>query len=306
MNLTPINQLNLFGFEDELKDLVRLYKQNKLPNKILFSGQKGSGKATLAYHLINKILSENEEYPYDLENYQINDNNRSFKLIQNSTNPNFHLIDLFPEKKNIDINQIRNLINNLNKSSFNNKPRFVLIDNIEFLNKSSINALLKNLEEPNENIYFILINSGKKILDTLKSRCLNFKISFSNAKAFEISNKLLGKDLLEIVNKSLINYYITPGNILNLIKFSTENDLDLKNLDLKDFLIILIKNGYYKKDTPIKYLIYDFFEFFIRNYSNHSYSNNHNYFLKRINELKKYNLDDESFFIEFETKLLNV
>ena len=306
MNLTPINQLNLFGFEDELKDLVRLYKQNKLPNKILFSGQKGSGKATLAYHLINKILSENEEYPYDLENYQINDNNRSFKLIQNSTNPNFHLIDLFPEKKNIDINQIRNLINNLNKSSFNNKPRFVLIDNIEFLNKSSINALLKNLEEPNENIYFILINSGKKILNTLKSRCLNFKISFSNAKAFEISNKLLGKDLLEIVNKSLINYYITPGNILNLIKFSTENDLDLKNLDLKDFLIILIKNGYYKKDTPIKYLIYDFFEFFIRNCSNNSNSNNYNYFLKRINDLKRYNLDDESFFIEFETKLLNV
>ena len=37
-------------------------------------------------------------------------------------------------KKTIDINQVRNLIQNLNKSSFNEKPRFVLIDNLEYLN----------------------------------------------------------------------------------------------------------------------------------------------------------------------------
>jgi DNA polymerase-3 subunit delta' len=78
-------------------------------------------------------------------------------------------------KKSIDINQIRNLILNLNKSSFNTKPRLVLIDNIELLNINSVNALLKIVEEPNENIYFILINN-KKILPTLKSRCLNYNI----------------------------------------------------------------------------------------------------------------------------------
>ena len=65
-------------------------------------------------------------------------------------------------EKNIDISQIRNLILNLSKSSFNNKPRFVLIDNIELLNNNSTNSLLKILEEPGENIYFILINNNKK------------------------------------------------------------------------------------------------------------------------------------------------
>ena len=58
----------------------------------------------------------------------------------NKSNLNF-LIDVNLENKFIDINQIRNLISNLNKSSLNNKPRFILIDNIEFLNVSSINAL---------------------------------------------------------------------------------------------------------------------------------------------------------------------
>ena len=306
MNLTPINQINLYGLENKLDDLYYLFKQNRLPNKILLSGQKGCGKATMAFHLINRILSENEEYSYNVKNYQINSKNKSFKLIQNFTNPNFHLVDILPEKKIIDINQIRSLILDLNKSSFNSKPRFVLIDNIEFLNLSSVNALLKILEEPNDNIYFILINNGKKILDTLKSRCLDFKISFSNAKSIEISNKLLEKNLFELINKNLINYYFTPGNVLNLIKFANENSLDLKDIDLKNFLIILINKCYYKKETTIKYLIYDFLELFIRNCSDYIYSNKYNYFLKRIHELKKYNLDDESFFIEFETKILNV
>ena len=77
----------------------------------------------------------------------------------------------------------------LNKSSFNSKPRFVLIDNIEYLNVNSINALLKTLEEPNEGIYFILINNNKYILPTLKSRCLNYKIFFTYNEILEITKK---------------------------------------------------------------------------------------------------------------------
>ena len=40
--------------------------------------------------------------------------------------------------------------------------------------------LLKILEEPSPNTYFILINNNKKVLPTLLSRCINFKISLSN------------------------------------------------------------------------------------------------------------------------------
>ena len=60
MNLTPDNQTSLYGLEYELLELISLYKKNKLPNKILLSGQKGVGKCTLAYHLSNYIFSNNE------------------------------------------------------------------------------------------------------------------------------------------------------------------------------------------------------------------------------------------------------
>ena len=52
--------------------LKNLYIQNKLPNQILLSGEKGVGKCTLAYHLINYILSADEDFSYDLKNFKIN------------------------------------------------------------------------------------------------------------------------------------------------------------------------------------------------------------------------------------------
>jgi DNA polymerase-3 subunit delta' len=142
MSLLSKNQLKLYGLEDYLNELINLYDDKKLPNKILLSGQKGIGKCTLAYHLINYILSKDEEFPYDLNSSSINRENRSYKLIQNGSNMNFALIDILTDKKNIDISQIRDLILILNKSSFNTKSRIVLIDNIEFLNINSVNALL--------------------------------------------------------------------------------------------------------------------------------------------------------------------
>ena len=305
MNLKPSNQTKIYGLENYLQDFIKLDNKNILPNKILLSGSKGVGKSTLAYHLINYSLSKNNDYSYDLKNFQINSDNKDFKLVNNNCNPNFDLIDIKNEKKNIDISQIRSLIEKLNKSSFNSKPRFVLIDNIEFLNTNSINALLKTLEEPNDNIHFILINNDKKVLSTLTSRCLSFKISLSNKQSKEIISHLIEDDLINFIDDDLLNYYLTPGKILNLINFAKNIEIDLKNLKLKNFLHILIEKKYYNKDIYIKEIIYDYIELFLYKQSSLILSNTYNKFLKRMNDVKNYNLDEESFFLYFKTKLLN-
>ena len=305
MNIRPETQLNLHGLDYFLNDLIKLYNDNKLPNKILFSGQKGLGKCTLAYHLINYILSQGEKYSYNNEKYEINLKNSSFKLIQNKSSMNFILVDIDANKKSIDITQIRNLIQNLRKFSLNDKPRFILIDNIEYLSKNSINALLKIIEEPSYNTYFILINNNKKVLSTLKSRCINYKIYLSSAESRQVCKKILDEDILNFINDDLIDYYITPGKILNLIKFSEENSIDLKKLTLKEFLVLLIEKSYYKKESSIKYFVNDFFELHLRKKISFEYQNFRNYFVKQINNIKNYNLDDESLFIEFKNKMLN-
>ncbi len=308
IKIEPISQMNLFGLNKYMLEMIKLYTNNNLPNKILFSGQKGLGKATLAFHFINFVLSQNEEYSYDCENFSINPENPSFKTILNKSNPNFILLDVELEKKFIDISQIRNLITNLNKSSFNLKPRFILIDNIEFLNINSINALLKILEEPSNNIHFILINNNKRILPTLLSRCLNFKISLSNKESFDIANKLLDNKINDFINKSIINYYMSPGNIYNLIFFANNNNYDLANTKLEYLIKKLIINKHYKKNDIIKFIIFDLIESYF-NKINFSFSSKitekYSYFIKRISETRKYNLDEETLFNEFEENLLN-
>jgi len=308
MNLNPSYQLSLYGHHSEFCNFIDLYKNKKLPNKILLSGQKGIGKSTLAYHIINCILSFDEDHSYDEKNFRIDPENKSFKLILNKSNPNFISIDIDEDKKSIDINQIRNLILTLNKSSFNTKPRLVLIDNIELLNINSVNALLKILEEPNDNIYFILINNHKKILPTLRSRCLNYNIHLKSDEAFSISNNILDKNIKDLIHKDMINFYSTPGSILNLLDYAKTNDVDLKQIKLKDFIKKIINEKKYKKDQFIKDLLYSLIELYFRKnvlLKNINLLKMQNYFLKKIYNTKIFNLDDEALLMEFDDKVLN-
>ena len=57
--------------------------------------------------------------------------------------------------------------------------KIVFIDNAEYLNLNSSNSLLKSLEEPSRNTFFFIIyNDASSIIDTIKSRCIQFKFHF--------------------------------------------------------------------------------------------------------------------------------
>ena len=310
MILKPLENTKIYGMKKFFNEIITLYNDEKMPNKILLSGKRGSGKSTLAYHLINYILSKEEEFKYDLNNFNINPENKSFKLLLNKTHPNFYLIDLLSEKKNIDVTQIREMITYTNKSSFNNKERFILIDNVENLNKNSINALLKIIEEPNENVFFILINNNEKyILPTLRSRCLTFKINFSFEESVNIANQILGKNILNEINHDLISYYNTTGEMIDLINFSKEKSINLNDYNLTTLISLIIENSYYKKDRFVKNLLINFIElFFLKEYKlserKNSLLNFYHKFTKKINNTEKFNLDEESLFLEFKSELL--
>jgi len=123
--LMPINQKKLYGHENILINIFKLYNDKKLPNKILFCGPKGIGKSTLAYHLINYIFSKDEEYKYNFKDFAINDLNKSYNLINKGIHQNFHIIDVASGKKNIEISQVRKMINYTTKSTLNNRKKII-------------------------------------------------------------------------------------------------------------------------------------------------------------------------------------
>ena len=207
MNLIPENNTQLYGYSDFFLSIKNMYDNEILPNKIIFSGNKGIGKSTFAYHLINYIFSQKEEKKYDFKNNTILSNNFSYNLIKNGTHPNFFLISNNSEKSNSQISKVREMINYTNKSSFNDQYKIVLIDNIEYLNLNSINALLKIIEEPNDKVIFLLIqDSKKKIINTLTSRCIKFNLFLNNETKNEIIKKLLNNNFYANLNNDFKIY----------------------------------------------------------------------------------------------------
>ena len=304
MNLEPLQQIQLFGHNKIFDELKNYTDNDKLPTKILFNGKKGIGKFTLTNHLVNYVLSLNEDHKYDIEKLKINVNNKSYKLVINQSSPNYFLITIKDGKKNIEIDQIRELVNFCNKSSFNDKPRFVIIDNVERLNLNSSNALLKILEEPNKGIHFILINNSAKILPTIKSRCISFNINLSFENTKKIFLELTNQDLDDLLSSDIICPYFSVGDYLAIYQFLKINDIDLSKIELKKFLKIVIEEKIYKKDNLLGKLIYDLIElYYIR--SNKLPYNFHKFELhiNSVNNMFKFNLDTETIFLKLHQQL---
>ena len=310
MNIGPSNNSILIGYNEIFLNLKNLYDKNLLPNKIIFSGNSGIGKSTFAYHLANYIFSKRENNKYDIKKNLILQKNRSYNLILNNSHPNFFLISNEDDKKNIQISKIREMISFTNKSSFNGDSKIILIDNVEFLNINSINALLKVIEEPNDEIFFFLIHNSKtKILDTLNSRCIKFNFYLKNEDKLKIINKISNSDFYNDLNNDFKNNYNSPGDIILLYNFFKNNNIDLK-VSIDDFLKLIIEKKLYKKDLFIK----DKLSFFIELYFNKKLINFkskgkiyylYKYFLVKIHECNKYNLDIENILIELNGRLLN-
>ena len=305
-----LSTYKLYGYDNLFLEFDNLLNNNLLPNKILLSGANGIGKYTFAVHFINYVLSKNEDDSYSFKSKQININNKSFKLMNNSTHPNFSLINLKINKKNIEIDQIRNIINYSQKSSFNQNKRFILIDNIELLTKSSSNSLLKLLEEPPENLYFILIHDNSyRILETIKSRSINFKINFTNKSIIQITKKIIGEEDFSTINNTYLKMYNSIGDLVFLNNFFKKYEINIKSYTIKELLNYIISKKLYKKDTELNIFIYRLiqfllFETFYLSKDNKIYDL-YKYFILKMNNTIKYNLDIESLFFEFKNTLIN-
>ena len=311
--IKPKNQLKLYGYKKYFYFLKKLFEINKLPNTVLLSGPKGLGKSTFAYHFINFILSKNQEYNYSLENFEINKENSSFKHIQNNIHPDFFLLDSFDEEENIKIEQVRNLLKFLNKSSFSEKQKIVLIDNAELLNKNSSNSLLKILEEPNPKTFFLIINnSSAKIIDTIRSRCVEFKFYFTQSEKENIFKNISDAYNLDSKEEYTNKFFLfnTPGNFLKYLIQLEGQEFDHSNDELT-YINFFIEKFRTKKEPYLLELISILIENFYNNLSLNDIKKFNYYYLTKyrisrmIHDYKTFNLDKKNLLISIDGILKN-
>ena len=265
--------LKLFSYTDLLNNFVTLDNKNLLPSSILLTGQEGIGKTNFSFHLINYLFSKEEINKYNILENKIYENNRSHNLVKNLTHPNFYYISKNEGKKNIDIDQIRNMIAFLNKSSFDNNRKIILIDGAEDLNANSSNALLKSLEESsNKNIFLLTHNINKNILDTIKSRCIIYKLNYNYSNNDKILSYYFETDLYKNLNDDFKYTRLSPKFLIQHIKFVHDNNLDLMSITALDTIKYILDNKLYKKDI----FIYSFFQSYIEIYFTKMYAKTKN------------------------------
>ena len=182
--------LNLLGMNQNFDFLKDLFNINKLPKVLMLSGKKGSGKSTLINHLLYYIFDKEN---YNLERYELKSITSFYSQFLNNIYSNIIYLS-GSDLKNIKIEDIRNLKSKIFKTSISKKLRFIILDDVELFNINSLNALLKIIEEPSKNNYFILINNkSKPLIETIKSRCLEIKIILSENKRLTIIESLIKK-----------------------------------------------------------------------------------------------------------------
>jgi DNA polymerase III delta prime subunit len=247
--LNPLNSTKLISMDHYFDEMNELYNSKKFPKVMLLNGKKGLGKFTLIVHFLNYIFTKNEKNSYNLNEKIINTDSFFYNQLLNQTNQDVILIKA-EENRNIKIEDIRNLKANISNSSLSKNPRFIVIDEVEFINDNSANALLKALEEPNVNNFFILINNQQaNLIKTVSSRCLINNIFLSSNKIEVATNYLLKKNNIEDLLGFRSN--LTPGLFLYF------NDIYLKlSINHEDKILIKINkllNAY--KKNKVKLLI---------------------------------------------------
>lgn len=162
----PKNLQEVVGQEHIKKALANAINLNKISHAYLFTGPRGTGKTSVARILAKSLnckegptLTPCEVCP-------------SCTDIKNSTPMDVIEIDAASNRK---VEDAQNILEKIQYVPVNGKYKIYIIDEVHMLTNHAFNALLKTLEEPPENVIFILATTEpQKVLETITSRCQRF------------------------------------------------------------------------------------------------------------------------------------
>ncbi|TSC95419.1 MAG: DNA polymerase III subunit delta' [Parcubacteria group bacterium Athens1014_10] len=263
----------IIGHRQIVHFLQKSIKSDKLSHAYLFIGPEGIGKTkTAEYFAASLFCQETPSFSFSSSSRHDvmpatrgeEEKARGFipckkcvfcQQVFKKIHPDLIWIKKEEGKKNISIEQIRNLRERLSREAFLSFYKVAIIEEAETLNKDGWNALLKTLEEPSRKTIIILIASNFKNLPaTIISRCQAIKFLLVSRR--EIYNYFI-KNLNFSDKKAEILSHLSRGRPGLAVKFiKDENLLEKYEIETKSFFDIIgkdkLKDRFNFLDTIVK------------------------------------------------------
>lgn len=156
---------------------------SRLPHALLLHGLAGLGKGALAEWIARATLCEHaERAPCGACT--------SCTLHEAGSHPDLRRVYVEVGKKQIAIDDVRELIGALSLKSYRGGRKVGIVDPADAMNVNGANALLKTLEEPSpETLLILVVARGDRLPATIASRCQRLRIA---PPAAEIASQWLG------------------------------------------------------------------------------------------------------------------
>lgn len=156
---------DILGHDRNIEVLRRSLRNGKTAHSYLFEGISGCGRKKTAIALIQALFCTS--LPDDAC-----DVCPSCRKINSGNHPDIHLISPLPDKRDISVEQLREMQHDLSLRPYEAPRKACIIDPAERMSVGAANSLLKTLEEPPGNALIILLteNAGM-LLSTVRSRC---------------------------------------------------------------------------------------------------------------------------------------
>ena len=179
------------------ESISALVAAKRLPHAVIIEGDVGTGKRTLARYLAKIAVCESDSPPCG--------DCRNCHLADAGTHPDIETVAPEEKKKNINVDQIRELRTTAYHSAHTASRRVFIIEQADTMTAASQNSLLKVLEEPPSDVLFILIaTAAKNLLETVVSRCMVLSLfppTYEEALAYLTDEKKLLRDEASILLK---------------------------------------------------------------------------------------------------------